>query len=117
MTLSASCFPPSPAQAYSPLPFLLGFLSSECTVPGQRREVVPVVYWESFKSPIRALGKDIVGRVLCHTSLLYTLEPAKSHGHSLYPERPALAHHAPIPVPSTERPGFSEQNQSWEALG
>lgn len=68
-------------------------------MPGQRREVVPVVHWECFKSPVRALGEDIVGRVLCHTSLLYTLEPAKNHGHghshSLCPERPTLAHRAP----------------------
>ena len=55
----------------SPLPLLLG---REHVVFGQRCEVLPVVHGEGLKIPIRALRKDVVRFVLCHSSLLYALE-------------------------------------------
>lgn len=64
----------------SPLPFLLGFLSSECAVSGQWCEIVPVLYRESLKGTISTLCEDVVGCVLCYPAFLNAFEPVESLG-------------------------------------
>lgn len=71
-----------------PLPLLFSLLSSERAVPGQWREIIPVVHGEGLEGPVGALGEDVVGRVLCHASLLDALElPARF---AVDPEQPGL---------------------------
>ncbi|OWK06181.1 hypothetical protein Celaphus_00012562 [Cervus elaphus hippelaphus] len=53
---------------------------------GQRHEVVPVMHREGLKGTIRALGEDVIGCVLYHTSPLYALElPAQFAVHLKQP--------------------------------
>lgn len=55
---------------FTPAPLLLSLLSSEGSVLGLRRKVVPAVDREGLESSIRTLGKDVVGCIFCNTAFL-----------------------------------------------